>query len=189
MARQRIRAFSEHLHAVALGVWLGALGITGGAAAIAFPTMRRLDPALPGFDAVSDHWRIAAGSIMQRVFLLADRVQIACAVVGAAALAGTIIAARAGPGRSPAALRLGGLAIAVGCLGLNTLWLSPRMNTSLDEFWSEARAGRPATALTARERFDRDHPTASALLVGTAAGLVLCIAGGAWHSLREGSRA
>lgn len=188
MARQRFRAFCEHLHAVALGIWLGALGITGAAAAIAFPTMRRLDPTLPGFEAVSDHWRIAAGSIMQRVFLLADRVQIACAVVGAAGLAAAMLTARVGPARSPTALRLGGLAIAVGCLGLSVLWLSPRMNSNLDDFWSEARAGRPETALAARARFDRDHPTASALLMGTAAGLVLSIAGGAWHSLREGSR-
>ena len=54
----------ETLHVLSLAVWLGTIMMTGVAAAIIFPEMRRLDPSLAIYSKYTgDHWLLAAGHI------------------------------------------------------------------------------------------------------------------------------
>ena len=60
----------ETVHLAALGVWFGALVTVSATAALAFPTMKRLQPALPGFRIdLADHPQIAAGHVMNPAFM------------------------------------------------------------------------------------------------------------------------
>ncbi len=64
-----LRIIIESVNALVLGLWAGALAMVGVAAAFAFPTMKSLDPALPGYASYTgEHWRLAAGAIMNPLF-------------------------------------------------------------------------------------------------------------------------
>ena len=53
----------------------------GATAAIAFPTMKCLNPTLPGFEAIGDHWSIAGGHIAQPLFAFIVPAGLALCVV------------------------------------------------------------------------------------------------------------
>ena len=65
------RPFASRLVLAAIALWLGVLLVSGLTAAVAFPTMKPLAPQLPDYAAVSDHWKITAGAIANRVFTVA----------------------------------------------------------------------------------------------------------------------
>jgi len=169
------------IHIAALGIGLGTLVMTGIAAAITFPTMKRLEPVLPDFAAYrGEHHRIAAGQIMDRIFHAADMLQIACIALGALTLAlGVALAPR--DTRSSWSRWLG-LARAllmvaiVGLLAFKQFTLDARMDRELRAFWSAAAAGQQAEADAHRAMFDRDHPIASGLLSAMAVLLFLSLA-------------
>jgi len=63
-----------------MALWLGAVLMTGAAAAIAFPAMRELSPALIEFAGhEQDHWSIVAGHTMMPVFRVLDFATLALA--------------------------------------------------------------------------------------------------------------
>jgi hypothetical protein len=150
----------ESLHTAALGLWLGALLAVGGIAAVAFPTMKSLAPALPGFRVpVEDHWSIAAGHIMNPAFFA---VMIAGIVLCAAALlAWTCLSA------ARRIVLVIALLLAVGTL----MGLGLPMQTHLDGYWMAAQAGELEAAAEAKTRFDALHPWSSRAM-GTQAGVV-----------------
>ena len=83
------RKIFETLHALAAGVWLGALVMGGATAGILFTTMRRLDPTFGVFDTYTgDMSNIGAGFIQNRVFLAMDFVQYGAATLVRAMMAG-----------------------------------------------------------------------------------------------------
>lgn len=164
----------ETLHAVALAVWLAVVVGAGLAVAVVFPTMKELDPMVPGFAASpGDHWLIAGGHVGRTVFAIADRVQPVCVVVAVVALAG--LTRMRCVGRAWLAARwalVGGAGVMAVVSGV---WLSPRMDQNLVSFWDAARAGRAAEAAVFRSAFDSDHPKASTLLSATAGCVLLAI--------------
>jgi len=155
------------LHIGVLGLWLGSLAAVGATAAVAFPAMKALGPALPGFRVPQDdHWSIAAGHIMNPMFFA---VMIAGICFGLLSL---------GAWRSLGAARrvlcVLSLLLAVGTL----TGLGLPMRAHLDEYWAAARAGDLERAESAKPRFDALHPWSSGALT-TQAGLVgaLLVAG------------
>lgn len=167
-------AVFETLHAVALAVWLAVVVGAGLAAAVVFPTMKELDPMLPGFAASpGDHWLIAGGHVGRTVFAISDRVQPVCVVVAVVALAGLTRLRHTGRGWLAARWALvGGAGVMAVASGV---WLSPRMDQNLVSYWDAARTGRPAEAAVFRSAFDSDHPKASAMLSATAGCVLLAI--------------
>jgi hypothetical protein len=160
----------------ALGVWAGALLMTGATAAIAFPTMRELGPTLPTFGAYpEDHWSIAAGHIMQRVFGISDWTQIACALVVAVSLIAE--AASVGWRRLGIAWQVRGAVMlgAVGCSLYSVLVMSPPMNVTLDAYWEAAKAGNVEVAHANKAEFDSDHVLARRLMTATFALVVAAL--------------
>ena len=152
----------------ALGVWTGALLMTGAAAAVAFPTMRDLDPLLPAYGAYpQDHWSIAAGHIMRRVFGISDWTQLFCA--GAVALTLGIEIALAGWKKLGMAWRVRGAVMlaAIACAAYSALVLAVRMNGQLDVYWEAARTGDIETAQSVKAAFDQGHVLARQLMTAT----------------------
>lgn len=160
---------------VALGLWAGALLLTGAAAAIAFPTMKALDPSLPAFAAHPEHhWSIAAGHIMRRVFFVSDIVQLAAAAVVLTSLGVELRILRlrrtSMAWRVRALVMLGAVALAL----WQALVMSPGLNALLDAYWTSAQAGALEAAAQAKAAFDARHTGASRLLTATFA--LLCAA-------------
>lgn len=184
-----LRRWCEALQVSVLGIWLGALVMTGTTAALAFPTLRGLKPTLADFAAVpgDEHWRIAAGSVMQRVFLACDVVQLIAAGVALVTM-GLILMSepRHGikTGRVWLLARTIAVATAVMLVAYQVLVLAPRMNANLAEYYVRAREGEMEVAARARAAFDAEHPLASRLMTGTAGAVLAALVCGAWVSTR-----
>ncbi|MFN7020224.1 MAG: hypothetical protein ACK4WH_02710 [Phycisphaerales bacterium] len=181
------RAWLETIHHLALALWLGVIVAAGAFAAIVFPTMKSLEPALPGFAGYSGpHWRIAGGKLGQQIFLLTDIVQFACVVVTVATLLCLFVTLGASPQRRrPAAwFRTLGLSLAFASAAGQILIVGPQMNGALKNFWAAAGAGNAELAAIHQGAFDQLHPIASWLLAGSAVGLLAALTAGIWSLAR-----
>ncbi|MFG0275707.1 MAG: hypothetical protein ACF8QF_11680 [Phycisphaerales bacterium] len=177
----RLRPTLETAHILALGVWLGALVMTGATAAIAFPTMRDLDPSLPAFAAYpEDHCTIAAGMVMARVFFVCDTVQLVGAMVASVTLIGLFATGAVSRRRAAHVIRAAILAALAVSLLQYLIFPAREMAQHLDAFWTAARAGDIATADAERAAFDRLHPGASLRLSLHAIGIVAALVVGCW---------
>ncbi len=157
---QKRRAVLETVHLTALGVWVGALGMTAAVAAIIFPAMRDLDPVVERFAAYpQDHWVIAAGWVMARVFFALDVAQLGCAALAVVTIFGLFIMKK-----TPTRWRRLRMVLVIGTVG-SVLWyvlmVAQPMNADLASFWREAQAGNVAEADAYRAAFDARHPVAS----------------------------
>lgn len=150
---------ARHTVIALLGVWLGALLAVGAGAAIAFPTMKRLDPSLPGFDGVDEHWKLAAGSIFQPMFIGALVVAIGAGVLASVL---TILCVRHTSRARRLTLNI--LVLTATLSAAASLVVARGMRSDWLTFLDAVRAGDRAAASTARQAFDRRHPLSSNLL-------------------------
>lgn len=175
------RAFAIHL--AALGVWTGALFMTGASAAILFPTMRDLDPALPAYAGYPGaHWSIAAGHAAARIFRVSNFVQWGA---GAASLLSLVMIARqrrsfGGRPHLVSVVRAALVAAAVGMTLYHALVVSPRMDNHMRAHWAAAERAEVETARAHKEAFDADHPAASRLLSQTLGAVGIALALTCW---------
>lgn len=187
---RRVLHICQMINVSALGIWVGALLMSGAAAAIIFPTMRELRPELALYSGYTgEHWRLAGGVVASRVFFVSDIVQFACAALSAATLA-FLAVAQARTGRSllmSARVLLMGVLMMVFCYGF--FIVSPRMSVNLDAYWRAAAAAQTPKADEARARFDADHPTASALMQTTAGLAFVALLLAAWPGRAAQDRA
>lgn len=174
----------ELVHLSVLGLAAGVLVMTGAAAAVAFPTMKSLAPALPGFAVdPAQHWSIAAGSVMNRVFGVADAIVLSAAIAAVLTLIVVSLVARRGLASMTGVLRCAALVALCGAVGLSWFGLRPKMQGNLESYWSAAREGRVEDAAKFKAAFDADHPRASMLLTMQ---FVLCVTAlgfGGWNAL------
>jgi hypothetical protein len=180
VTRPTLARIGETVHLTALGVWSGALFGAGVAAAVAFPTMRGLEPTLatyPGY--TGEHWMLAAGRVAARVFLVTDAVQFACAVL---TVGGFALAAAAGPKLRSwlRFLRATALGIAFLLVSFHLLIQGPRMDRDLRAYWDAAAAGDNATAATHQQAFSDQHTTASSVMTATFVATLATMALGVW---------
>lgn len=175
MTRERAIGSLEIAHVACLSMWAGSLAMTAVTAAIAFPTMKELNPSLPAFAAYpEDHWVIAAGQIMERVFTASDFVQLALAALACALFVPIGLSRRLSRGLL-AARAVVLVALLVSLLEY-TFVMRPQMTSDLMAFWAAAKTGDMEAANTARAAFDEAHPLASARLSVHLAGVLLAIA-------------
>lgn len=150
---------------IGLTGWLAVAVMSGVFAAIIFPAMKALEPALPAYAAFpEDHWKIAGGVVANRVFRLAGSFELALAGL---CILGWVGSRPRGPGARRAVHRLIRLVPFAGALGLliySCAVLQPRMRGNLDAFLLAARDGDADRAHALRAAFDADHPTASTAL-------------------------
>ena len=144
---------------LALIVWISAIVTAGVTAAVAFPMMREYEVVVPKFAAYdeSQHWAIAAGVLLERIFTLTDMIQLAAAVIAILAL----VAGARRRSRLAELLRFFTMLAAATLLGYRVLLLAPQMNRSLHQYWDAAEQGQADTAAQYRSEFQAMHPTAS----------------------------
>ncbi len=172
----RLRHLADILQTLCLAIWLGTVLATGAAAAMIFPTMKSLTPSLPAYSAYSgEHWLIAGGAVANRLFVLADAVQLPCAVLALGSFAFTLSTRKSAGNRGALLLQTGAISVATVALAYHLLILSPRMARNLASFWASARAGDNPGALAFKSAFDADHPTASRVLAVIAASVLLAL--------------
>ena len=160
--------------AACLALWLGVVVMSGVVAAATFPTVKALDPVVPQFAGYpGGHWRLVGGAVANSVFRIAG-VLTGLLAAGSGGLAMWMWTRR--DGRRSWWLRTVPLAIGAACVAWNLTVLAPRMEGNLTRFRELAREGNVAGADAARDAFNRDHPTASRLLVVQAAAVAAALA-------------
>ena len=158
---RRLAVILETVHAAALGVWLGGAVMTAVTAALIFPLMKDLDPALPGFaEYPHGHGVIAAGWVMARVFAWYDALQMVCGTLAALTLAWRLLIRRHAPVRR-AAWRSAALLVTAAVTVSYLLLIAQPMHADLTGFWEAAQAGQVERADSLRASFDARHPAAS----------------------------
>ncbi len=172
----------ETIHLAAAGVWLGALLISGGVAAIIFRQMRDLDPELGKFGAYTgDHATLAAGYVQNEVFKLTDVTQFAAALACLATMI-VLIAFYRLPLRSlGGAVRLVSLMAALSALSYSMLVLVMRMNENLRLFYTHAEAGENDLATQYLDAFNADHPTATNVFAAITIAVFVTFVSGLWN--------
>jgi len=152
-----LRSLLDAAHLAALGVWVGAVGMTAAVAAVIFPEMKELAPSVESFSAYpKDHWVIAAGRVMGRVFTILDWAQIACALLALVSAALLVVMKDARRWR-----RLFVTLAPAAALVWYALMVAQPMHADLAGFWDAARSGNVEAADAYRGAFDARHPVAS----------------------------
>lgn len=168
------------LHAAALGLWAGMLSMAGVSAAMIFPGMKRLAPALPEFAGYSgDHWMLAAGTIANRQFMVLAWAESALALLAVGSLLALVASTRGGLSRG-LWLRCLLVGAATAVLLFQSFVLQPRMDEHMRLHWDAARAGDNATALEHKQAFAADHPLASGLMQARLGLLLASLTAGVW---------
>ena len=145
---------------VALGLAAGAVVTIGVVAAIAFPTMRDLNPTLPGLEGLDDHWMLAAGMILTQGFNATSTIVGVCLAVASIAFVSEVFFAPRPRQKLALALRLITLLALLAVFAHNWGVVQPRMNTNFQNLFASARSGDFDAARTFRAAFDADHPAA-----------------------------
>lgn len=156
----------------ALGAWALVIAMSGAMAAVIFPTMKQLDPVLPEFVSTpGDHWSLAAGLVMRKVFFISDIAQLVLAMIAVVSLAIVLKAGEIGV----LARRMLSFFLAVSCIAMlaSAFWLSPAMRSDMDAALVAGRAGNSVAMKTARAQFGEKHKSATTLMVTTLGGVVL----------------
>lgn len=177
--------------------WISAIISAAVAAMNVFPTLKSLNEdglqvaqyaAYPS----EDHWRFAAGRIMEGVFFIGDLMQFVAAPIVVVTLLLQFGPVRMKLRRWSNVIRLIVLLIAAGLFGYYATRLAPPMNALLREQWSYAEAGEIEKADAVRATFDDLHGRANLilwvnlglLLVGTGASAA-AFAPGTWQKVPE----
>jgi hypothetical protein len=149
-----------------LVLWISALVSAAVAAMNVFPGMDRLPLTLDAYTAYpsDEHPRLAAGMLMEGVFVTVDLLQLAAAPLVLAALLAHHVVFRLKWRRPAHLVRAACILAAAGMLAWHVTVLAPRMNRALHRFHEAAAAGDVATARGHRAAFNTDHPTADAIL-------------------------
>lgn len=178
----RFRRLAETIHVTALGIWLGALLMTGAGVAVIFPTTRdQLDPTLATFpNYTGEHWSLGAGIIAAKLFFINDIIQFVCAFLAFATLGlGLMIWVR----RSPSGvIRALAMAFAMALVSYWLFILTPQMHTHLETYWQAAAAGDNELATNAKAAFDRLHPVATKAMGAQAALVLIALLAGVWSA-------
>jgi hypothetical protein len=167
------------LGAASTALWLGTLTIAAATAAVAFPTIKALNPTLPNLTIpADDHWLITAGAVARKVFDISSAIQIPCAIV---ALIATLRLERVSPSLVPAGrlvrfLRRTGLALAIAAL-VSAIAVQLKMNHLIDDYWLHARDGKLELANSSRDAFRALHPSATRAQSACALGVLLATLG------------
>ncbi|HYE62226.1 MAG TPA: hypothetical protein VD997_09535 [Phycisphaerales bacterium] len=178
------RAALETVYIASLAVWLGLIVMTGLMAATVFPMMRDMEPTLGKYQAYTgEHWRIAAGRIANRGFVLSSIGEGLCLIACVTSLVFLTVHKQLTYVAAGARWATAGLLLMV--LGYSVLVLRPRMAANVGQYWKAAEAGDNQRAEVFAQAFNADHPTASGTLAVTAVALVVALAVAAWTLTRE----
>jgi small-conductance mechanosensitive channel len=178
------RAILETAYTALLAAWLGVILMTAVGAARTFPILKDLAPTLGAYPSYTgEHYRIAAGKVVQTFFWWSDVAQVLCFV------ASTVILLVLTMSRyltfTAAAVRWMSAGLLLCLLVYHLLILRPRMAANLSQFWEAAAAGDNARADIFQAAFSADHPRASTALGLIALSLLVALVANAWSMTRD----
>lgn len=182
------KPFCIAVHLTALGLWAGAVAISGATAAVAFPKLKAMQVLIrepkvaPGFE--DDHFRFAAGSVAQTVFLIADMVSFACAFAAAVTLLAMVVRLKLPTRRVSTYVRALAVGIALAALAASLFVVTPQINAAAAAHLQAVIAGDAPAAAAHRKAAADLHPFASVLLMLQFGGALIAAFVGAW-SLSE----
>jgi hypothetical protein len=177
------RRFLETVHLTVLGIWAGSMLTTIAGAIVLFPTIKRLDPHLPAYEAYAgEHWRIAAGQPGHMLFLMLDIVQFLAVMLAVATLVTMLWFKMLDRRRISTMIRTMAMAGALVAVSYHLFLLAPKMNQDITAFWSAAKAGEFDKAEQYRTAFDSMHPIASRVLGITGVCVLVALVTGAWSA-------
>jgi hypothetical protein len=180
---------AESLHMLALGLWLGGLGVAGFAAGRIFRAMRELDTQLPGYAGFEGaHWSIAGGRAVLPLFFAVDVVQFVCVLLAGATFALSTGFLGLSLRRLSTFLRAFLLLGLVALLSYRFFVIQGGMMQSLLAYWSAAQAGQTAAALRHKEIFDAAHGLDRRLMMVTMLMVLGAIIAAMWSLLGSGER-
>ena len=158
-----------------LGIWAGALIMTGASAAIIFPEVRQMGANVGDLILPSDeHWKYIAGRVQNRVFGVCDWLQLFSGAVILALFIASVLGHRcAQVGRRLWIARVAVTSLVLTALAVYLAWLAPAMQTDLHAFWTALDAKNLDAALVAQASFDKYHPIASKFFSGMLVGVVV----------------
>ncbi len=180
----------DAIHVAALGVWLGALGMSVAAAAIVFPTMNDLKPHLADFDKYTGpHALIAGGQVANRVFLVGDIVQFVCVLAAGLTFGVAVMWLGLSMRRVSTFLRAALLLGLVGVLAYRFAVVQPKWDEDVRRHWEAAKAGDNGAAEGYKASIDATHPLQTKLMGATgamvAAALVVAVVAATGSSDRD----
>lgn len=157
-----------------LGIWAGALIMTGASAAIIFPEMREMSASVTGLILpVDEHWKYIAGRVQNRVFGVCDWLQLSAGFLTLALFIVSWLRGRSAQvGHRLWIARVGLMSVLLAALGVYIAWLAPAMQTDLRAFWAAIDAKNLEAARIAQASFDTYHPIASKFFSGMLLGVV-----------------
>ncbi|MFG0284119.1 MAG: hypothetical protein ACF8R7_06820 [Phycisphaerales bacterium JB039] len=168
---------AQALHISALSVWLTALVVGAASAILGFRTMRQQEPTLPGFAGYEgEHWRLLAGYMADRVFLMVDAVGVVAVLVAGMTLA-VGVARGLRIGRIGALVRAAAVLLSAAVLSANIFLVRPLLDQAVTEYREAAMAGDTTTALQKRDRYDQRHAIARSMMTGLAALVAVALIG------------
>ena len=177
------RALLESVHAVAAGLWLGALVMAGATAGVLFTHMRTLAPEFAVFEHFTgEQSTIGAGFLQNRVFLALDFIQYGSATLVLISTIGLIVICRFPIRRVSSVVRLLALGAAMILVSYHLFVLTPRMQENAQIYWAAAEAGENEAARSAFDAFDADHPRARQVLMSLVISVLVLLASGAWSA-------
>jgi hypothetical protein len=180
------RAFWEGVHLCVLGLWAGVLVGVGVCAAVVFPTLKGVGVRLPEYSSdPSGHYRIAAGMVAQKVFLVGDFLMFPLSLVAAVTLGILIVVYRVSSVRAAMMVRGIGLSFAIAALAALLLVVTPQINAASQRHWAAARIGDASAAAPHIKAVDDLHPIATLLMSIEFIGVVIALGAAAWsHTMR-----
>lgn len=177
-----------------LVLWVSAMLTAGVAAYAVFGTLldESLGLSLSAYASFpsehAQHGRLAAGTIMEKVFTISDYMQVVAAVMVVVGLFGQLVMAGRARRRPSNIIRVACLAGVLGLLVFRVFMLAPEMNHNLRSYWEMARVGSVDAARRHRDAFEQDHPTASNVLTVSLVLLLVMVAASASAMTPMGSR-
>lgn len=178
-----LRRLLELCHLAPLGIWCGMLLLAGFTAATTFPTVKALNPALPGLEGYSgEQWKLVAGRVMDPVFGAVTwagaviALWLALSLFVMLGLCGLSLARRVNAVRGIVVGLLLGLA------GYDALVLRPQMTSELRAHWEAVDAGDYELSAQHQAAFEELHPRASFVLQAEAVIGVLALGLGIWSA-------
>jgi hypothetical protein len=180
------RSFCTALHLTCLGLWAGGVLISGATAAVAFPTLHEMNVHLPDIpDAFQgDAYRFTAGAVAQRVFLIADMLSFACAMIAGITLLALFFLGGLERNRPSTYVRALAYGIALASLAATLFVVTPSIAAASRDHLRAAKAGDTAAADLARRASADLHPLATNLLVAEFLGATLALFVGALAAAR-----
>ena len=158
----------EAIQVAAWATWSGALLVTGATAYFVFTLLKRLDPALPTYEAYQgEHWRLLGGYVAERLFIGGDVVGFLAICLGGGAFAVACWKGYPHPRTWTAALRALLVMAMIGVMTYRFAVLDPAMQHDLSIYREAAAVGDTETALAFQRAYDVHHRTASNVMVAS----------------------